>query len=110
MTDLEMNGACRCAAEVFNLCRKLDQSDVLNVECIRVFNEYTIDGQSWTNNLETSQNSSQMMDSSATTHAPPTRKPNARTDWSRVNEFGACGYRPLVYPLRLLSACEFLQQ
>ena len=33
-----------------------------------------------------------------------------RTDRSRVNEFDAYGYRPLVHPWKLLSACEFLQQ
>ena len=62
------------------------------------------------NRLGTSQNSSQMTNSSATTYVPPTRKPTARTDGSRANEFDAYGHRPLVHPWKLLSAREFLQQ
>ena len=45
-----------------------------------------------------------------TTYVPPARKPNVRTNNSKVNEFDAYGYRPLTYPWKLLSAYEFMQQ
>ena len=45
-----------------------------------------------------------------TTYVPPTRKPNVRTDQSRVNEIDAYGYRPLEHPWKLLCSYEFLQQ
>ena len=110
VTDLEMNSTYRGAVEVFNLIRNLKQSDVLNAECIRTFNEHTIDGRAWMNRLETSQISSEMKQCSVTTYVPPARRPNVRGDQSRVNEVDAYGFRPLLHPWQFLSAYEFLQQ
>ena len=44
ITDLEMNSTYRGAVEVFNLCRNLHPQDALFAECIRTFNEHTLDG------------------------------------------------------------------
>ena len=60
LTDLEMNSTYRGAVEVLNLCCHLDERDVLNAECIRTFQERTIDGRSWFNRLEESQNSQEI--------------------------------------------------
>eukprot|EP00959_Pyramimonas_sp_CCMP1952_P408921 8569686-Pyramimonas_sp.AAC.1 len=78
-----MNSTYRGAVEVCNLCCNLDQSDLLKAECIRTFQEHTIDGRAWMNRLGTFQNSSQMKDRSVTTYVPPARKPHVRTDRSR---------------------------
>ena len=110
MTELEMNSTNRGAVEIMNLCTNWHKRDVLNAECIRTFSSCDIDGRAWMNRLETSQNSSQMRDSSVTTYVPPTRKPSARTPNSKVNEFEAYGWRPLDSPWKLLSAYEFLKQ
>ena len=105
-----MNSTYRRAVEVSNLCRHLDERDVLNAECIRTFQERTIDGRSRFNRLEVSQNSPEVRTSFASTYVPPTRRPNVRTKQSRVNDFDAYGYRPLKHPWKLLCAYEFLQQ
>ena len=105
-----MNSTYRGAVEIANLCRNLDQRDVLNAECIRTFGEDTIDGRSWMNHLESSQVYMQNQESSESTYIPPTRKPNVRTRHSRVNAMDAYGFRPLEHPWKLLSVYEFLQQ
>ena len=110
VSDLEMNSTYRGAVEIFNLCRNLDDRDVLMAECIRTFSSYVIDGRQWMNRLETLLTSQAMKNSSVTTYVPPTRRPNIRTARSKVNEFDAYGFRPMEHPWRLLSAYEFLQQ
>ena len=109
ITDLEMNSTYRGAVEVFNLCRNLRSDDILFAECTRTFNEHTINGQFWMHRLEDSQTTKAMRESSLQTYVPATRKPNVRTNRSRVNECDAYGYRPLEEPWKLLSAYEFLR-
>jgi hypothetical protein len=53
VTELEMNSTYRGAVEVFNLCRNLREGDVLFAECIRTFNEHTMDARAWMHRLET---------------------------------------------------------
>ena len=110
ITELEMNSTYRGAVEVLNLCCHLDERDVLNAECIRTFQERTIDGRSWFNRLEMSQTSQEIRTRVVSTYAPPTRRPNVRTKQSRANDFDAYGYRPLKHPWKLLCPSEFLQQ
>ena len=107
ITDLEMNSTYRGAVEVFNLCRNLHPHDVLFAECIRTFNEHTLDGRSWLYRLEASQMCQALKEHSLQTYIPPTRKPNMRSDRSKVNECEAYGYRPLWHPWKLLSPYEF---
>ena len=62
VTDLEMNSTYRGAVELFNLCRNLHPQDVLFAECIRTFQEFTIDGRAWMYRLEALQNSEELKD------------------------------------------------
>ena len=96
--------------EIFNLCRNLHPHDVLFAECIRTFLETTIDGRAWMHRLEASQMAQTLKQQDLQTYVPPTRKPNVRTDRSRVNAFDAYGLRPLCHPWKLLSSYEFLRQ
>jgi hypothetical protein len=109
ITDLEMNSTYRGAVEIFNLCRNLHPYDVLFAECIRTFDEHTLDGRSWLYRLESSQLHKNLKEDSLQSYIPPTKKPNVRTDRSRANEFEAYGYRPLCHPWKFLSAYEFLR-
>ena len=106
---MEMNSTYRGAVEIFNLCRNLHPSDVLFAECIRTFNEHTLDGRSWMSRLESSQLQAQLKESSLQSYIPPTKKPNVRTDKSRANGLEAYGYRPLCHPWKFLSAYGFLR-
>ena len=109
ITDLEMNSTYRGAVEVFNLCRNLHKSDALFAECIRTFNSHSLDGCSWLYRLEASQLSKALKEHTLQTFIPPTKKPNRRSIYSRVNECEAHGSRRLCYPCKLLSPCEFLR-
>ena len=109
ITDLDMNSTYRGAVEIFNLCRNLHPHDVLFAECIRTFNEHTIDGRAWMYRLEAPHMAATVKHHELHTYIPPTKKPNVRSDRSRVNECDAYGLRPLCHPWKLLSAYEFLR-
>ena len=82
ITDLEMNSTYRGAVEIFNLCRNLHPHDVLFAECIRTFDEHTIDGRAWMYRLEAAQMASTVKHHDLQTYIPPTKKPNVRSDRS----------------------------
>ena len=107
ITDIEMNSTYRGAVEIFNLCRNLRMDDVLFAECIRTFNEKTIDGRMWMGRLEAACTNKAAKNTTLLTFVPETKRPNVRTDRSRVNVFEAYGLRPQTYPWKLLSAYEF---
>ena len=109
VTELEMNSTYRGAVEIFNLCKNLNVKDVLMAECIRTFGSQTIDGRNWMHVVETSWNSSKMKVASVITYIPPARKPNVRTNRSKVNALEAYGFRPMEHPWKELCAYEFLQ-
>ena len=110
ITDVEMNSTYRGAVEVFNLARNLHPRDCLFAECIRTFQETTLDGRAWLYRLEASQLVGSFKTECLTTFVPATRRPNVRTDRARANECEIYGYRPLVHPWVHLSAYEFLQR
>ena len=51
-TDLEMGSTLRGAVEIQNLCRNLNERDVLQAECIRTFTEHTLYGRPWMDMLK----------------------------------------------------------
>ena len=67
VTDLEMNSTFRGAVEVFNLCRNLHPNDVLFAECVRTFQECTVDGRSWMFRMEATQLTPQFQENTAET-------------------------------------------
>ena len=104
-----MNSTFRGAVEVFNLCRNLHPKDVLFAECVRTFQECTVDGRPWMYHMEATQLTTQFQENTAETYVPPAKRPNIRTCKSRPNEFEIYGFRPLVHPWRLLSPYEFMR-
>ena len=109
VTDLEMNSTFRGAVELFNFTRNMHTNDVLFAECVRTFQECTVDGRSWMYRLEKGQMAQEFVDSTAETYVPPTKKPNVRTNRSRANEIDVYGFRPMVHPWKMLSPYEFLR-
>ena len=105
-----MNSTYRGAVEIFNLVRNLHPHDVLFAECIRTFSEYTIDGRAWLYRLDAAHMTESLKKYDLRSYIPPTRRPNVRTNRSRVNESDAYGLRPLCHPWKLLSCYEFFRQ
>ncbi len=93
ITDIEMNGTIRGAAEVFNLCVNLRRNDVLFAECIRTFSTVNVNAQQWLHRLELELQSRPQLLAAVT--VPPTRRPNKRSIHSKAPWVDICGFRAL---------------
>ena len=74
ITDIEMNSTYRGAVELFNLARNLNERDVLFAECIRTFNEHTVDGRAWLYRLESLHSGKNLQNECLQTYVPETKK------------------------------------
>ena len=111
ITDLEMNGTYRGAVEIFNLCRHLQENDVLSAECTRTFPSISLDGRAWLERLKVELGSDVSVAAcSWESLVPKTKVPHLRSPWSQANTFDAYGLRPLRHPFRLLSPYEFYER
>ena len=79
-----MNSTFRGAVEIFNLCRNLHPEDVLFAECVRTFQECTVDGRSWMFRMEATQLTQQFQENTAETCA--SRKTAERENWQESSE------------------------
>ena len=111
ITDLEMNGTYRGAVEIFNLCRHLQENDVLSAECTRTFASFSLDGRAWLQRLSVEMKTDDPAAAcSWESLVPKTKVPHLRTPWSQANAFDAYGLRPLRHPFLLLSPYEFYER
>ena len=106
ITDLEMKGTLRGAAEVFNLCVNLRSEDSLFQECVRTFRTMTFPGSAFLHRLELELDG--VGCERVSTRIPPTRRPAERSRGSTPPIVDIYGFRGADLRVALLSPFEFL--
>jgi len=106
ITDLEMKGTLRGAAEVFNLCVNLRSEDSLFQECIRTFMTVAFPGSAFLHRLELELDG--VGCERVSTRIPPTRRPAERSKGSTPPIVDIYGFRGQDPRVALLSPFSFL--
>jgi hypothetical protein len=101
-----MNSTFRGAVEVFNLCRNLRERDALFAECVRTFEEFSLDGRTWMYRLESATNG-KFHGEPLQEYVPASKKPNVRSSSTKPNLVDIYGFRPLEFPWQWLCPYEF---
>lgn len=105
ITDLEMRGTLRGAAEVFNLCVNLRKEDSLFQESLRTFMTVTFPGGAFLRRLELELDG--VGCDSFSQRIPPTRRLAARSKSSKPPMVDVYGFRGKDQRVAMLSPFEF---